>query len=58
MDKYFAFKKMLEFMADHAKVVDADMNYYNGSMKIDGETDGQKITIELTIKQKEGNENA
>lgn len=53
MNKYYAFKKMLEFMAEHAQVVDADMNYYNGSMRIEGENDGQTIMIEVTIKNKQ-----
>lgn len=52
MDKYFAFRSLLEFMADYAKVVDANMNYYNGGMQIVGENDGQVITIEISIKDK------
>lgn len=58
MDKYYAFKKMLEFMATHAKVVDADMNCYNGSMRIEGENDGHTIRIEVTIKDKEEKKDA
>lgn len=59
MEKYFAFLKMLEFMADYADVVDADMNYYKDTMKITGENDGQEIEIQITIsKKKEEKENA
>lgn len=57
MEKYFAFLKMLEFMADYADVVDADMNYYKDTMKITGENDGQVIEIQVSIsKKKEENE--
>jgi hypothetical protein len=58
MEKYFVFSNMLEFMANHAEVVDADMNRYNGSMMIVGEADGQVITIEVTIENKEAKKNA
>ena len=58
MEKYFAFKKMLEFMADYATVVDADMNFYRNCMKIVGENDGQTITIDITIEDKEANKDA
>lgn len=57
MDKYFAFRKMLDFMADYAEVTDADMNYYDSCMRICGENDGQTITIDITIKDKEEKEN-
>lgn len=52
MDKFWAFRQLLDFMADHANVTDADLNYYNGAFKIDGENDGQVITIEVSIKNK------
>lgn len=58
MDKYFAFRRLLEFMADHADVVDANMNYYNGGMQIVGENDGQTITIEISIMDKEEKKDA
>lgn len=57
MDKFWAFRALLDFMADHAEVTDADMNYYNGGARICGENDGQEITIEITIKNKEENKN-
>lgn len=52
MNKFWAFRQLLDFMADHADVVDADLNYYNGAFQIKGERDGQVITIELTIEDK------
>ena len=57
MDKYFAFRKLLDFLADYAEVTDADMNYYDGCMRIVGENEGQEITIEVKIKDKEENNN-
>ena len=58
MDKYFAFRKMMDFLSDYAEITDADMNYWNDTMRIEGENDGETITIELTIKKKEVTENA
>ena len=53
MDKYYAFRKMLDFVSDEADVVDADLNYFNNSMRIVGETETETITIEGTIEKKE-----
>ena len=58
MEKYFVFRRMLEFMADYAEVVDANMNNYNGKVMVEGETDGQTIVIEVTIKNKEAQKDA
>lgn len=59
MEKYFAFREMMDFLADYAEVVDADMNYYKDTMHIVAENDGEVITIDLTIaKKKEENEDA
>lgn len=57
MEKYFAFRHMLDFMADHAEVVDADMDNYCGDIVITGEDDEHKITIEVSIKEKEEKKN-
>jgi hypothetical protein len=46
---------MLDFMADYAEVIDADMNFYPSCMRICGEKDGQTIAIDITIIDKEGN---
>lgn len=53
MNKYFVFRKMLDFVADHAEVTDADMNYCGNRLLIDGEDDDTVITIEVIIKNKE-----
>ena len=53
MNKYFLFRQLLDFMADHTEVTDADMNYYHGGLKIVGEDDEHVITIDVSIKEKE-----
>lgn len=57
MDKYFAFRKMLDFVSEYADVTDADMNFCGDRLLIEGENDGQVITIEVIIKNKEDNNN-
>lgn len=52
MDKYFIFREMLNFMADHADVIDADMNYC-GNVMIEGEDDEHTIRVEVSVKDKE-----
>ena len=52
MDKYFIFREMLNFMANHAEVVDADMNNYRGGVTITGIDDDHTITIEVSVKPK------
>ena len=56
MDKYFIFRRLLDFMADHTEVVDADMSNYRGDIMIAGEDDEHKITIEVSITEKEEKE--
>lgn len=58
MDKYYTFRKMMDFMDDCADVIDADMDTDNGGMKIVGENDQETITIEVTIKKKEEDKDA
>lgn len=57
MEKYWVFRQLLDFMADHAEVVDADMNYCD-CILIKGETDDQCIEIEVRITKKEGEQDA
>jgi hypothetical protein len=47
----------MDFLADYAEVVDADMNFCD-SIRIVGENDNQVIEIQVTIKNKEVNEDA
>lgn len=58
MNKYFVFRKLIDFVADYCDVTDADMNNYAGNIEITGtdEEDGSTITIKVELK--EGNEDA
>ena len=58
MDKYFAFRKMMDFVSDYAEITDADMNYCGNTVMIEAENDDEIIVIEVTIKKKEVRENA
>lgn len=53
MDKYFAFRYLMDFLADHAEVTDADMSYLPDTMKIIGENESQVIEIRVSIEKKE-----
>lgn len=56
MNKYFAFRKLMDFVSDEYAVVDADMNNYAGDMEITGE-DGTGATITITVRMTEGENN-
>lgn len=60
MDKFTIFREMLDYMAHISKVTDADMNYYDDTLRIIGENDDAEIEIRVTIKktEKEESENA
>jgi hypothetical protein len=53
MNKFWAFRELLDFMADHAEVVDADMDNYCGDIVITGDDGEHIIKIEVSIKNKE-----
>ena len=58
MNKYFVFRKLIDFVADYTEVTDADMNNYAGNIGITGtDDDGSTITIKVEIKEaeKDGN---
>jgi hypothetical protein len=58
MNKYFVFRKLIDFVADYTEVTDADMNNYAGNIEITGtDDDGSTITIKVEIKEaeKDGN---
>ena len=58
MDKYFAFRKLMEFVALKYEVVDAVMNNYVGDGEIHGKDEsGATITIRFTMKEEENNGN-
>ena len=54
MDKYFVFRKLLDFVAENSEVTNADMNNYCGDIEITGTADdGSTITIKVTMKEGE-----
>jgi hypothetical protein len=58
MSKYFVFRKLIDFVADHLDVTDADMNNYAGDIEITGtDKDGSTITIKVKIKEDENDGN-
>ena len=57
MNKYFVFRKLIDFVADYCAVTDADMNNYAGNIEITG-TDEDGSTITITVELKEGKEDA
>ena len=57
MNKYFVFRKLIDFVADYCEVTDADMNNYAGDIEITGtDDDGSKITIKVKIQESEEEE--
>lgn len=58
IDKYFVFRKLMDFVADFCDVTDADMNNYAGDIEISGAgEDGSTIRINVRIEEaeKDGN---
>ena len=59
LNKYFVFRKLIDFVADYCDVTDADMNNYVGNIEITGtdEEDGSTITIKVELREgnKDGN---
>ena len=51
--KFTIFREMLDYLADFAKVTDADMNWCGNAILIIGESEDHVIDIEITIKNKE-----
>lgn len=53
MNRYFAFKRLLDFMAGHSEVTNAHIKNYAGDIEITGEDDGQEIKIVVSFRDKE-----
>lgn len=59
MNKFDAFRKLLTFVNDSYKVVDAYMCNYAGDIEIHGEDKtGATITVRVTMKEGENGEDA
>ena len=54
LNKYFVFRKLIDFVADYCEVTDADMNNYSGDIEITG-TDDDGSTIKITVRITEAN---
>lgn len=57
INKYFVFRKLIDFVADYCDVTDADMNNYVGNIEITG-TNEDGSTITITVEMKEAKEDA
>ena len=58
MNKYFVFRKLIDFVADYCEVIDADMNNYANEIEITGrDDDGSTITIKVELKEGDQNGN-
>lgn len=53
MNKYFVFRKLMDFVSDEYAVVDADMDNYAGDIEITGK-DETGATITITVRMTEG----
>ena len=58
VDKYYAFRKLMDFVSEQGEVTDAEMNNYAGEIEIHGiDADGSTIRIRVHIEEaeKDGN---
>ncbi len=54
VDKYYAFRKMMDFVSEHCEVTDAEMRNYSGEIEINGtDADGSTIRIRVRIEEVE-----
>ena len=57
LNKYWVFRKMIDFVADNCDVTDAVMNNYSGDIEVHGnEDDGSTIKITVRITNAKGEE--
>ena len=52
-DRYYMFRKMLDFVNEDFVVTDARMKDYMGDMVVEGECPEGTITINVTLKKEE-----
>ena len=55
MNKYFVFRKLMDFVGDYCEVTDADMNNYADEIEITGTDAEDGSTISIRVKIEEGN---
>ena len=58
MNRYFVFRKMMDFVADYCEVTEADMNNYLNEIEITGIDDEDGSTIRIRVEIKEGEKDA
>lgn len=55
-DRYFAFRKLMDFVNDYHNVTDATMNNYAGDIEIIGKDEnGSTMTIRVHLEEGENN---
>ena len=57
-DRYYMFRKILDFVNEDFIITDARMTDYMGDMVVEGECPEGTITITVTPKKKEAQEDA
>ena len=58
MDKFFVFKKFLQFAEDTLSgIKDCCMDRYDGTMHVIGSLDGKRVEITLKIEESEAKQN-
>lgn len=54
MNRYFVFRKMMDFVADYVEVTNAEMSNWAKEIEITGvDEDGSTITIKVELKEGE-----
>lgn len=54
LNKYYVFRRLIDFVADNSEVTDANMNNYAGKIEITGrDAEGSTITITAELKEEE-----
>lgn len=53
MDKYYAFRKLMDFVSDEYEIEDANLKNWAGDIEITGK-DETGATITITVRMQEG----
>ena len=58
LDKYFAFRKLMDLVSEEYTITGANMSNYAGEIEIEGINEvGSTITVRVTMKEAENNGN-